>query len=135
MMGRSAVLYAPGISKNTKRLADYIAKRTDSDIFNLKEFTLIDVSEYDKLIFGTAVLLGKPQKPLVEFLEKNKDNFNGKKLYLFLDGVGDDEKGEKLRDSIAESLGIHDAVSFSKKSEEMNDAGFPAAVDDYIARL
>ena len=45
------------------------------------------------------------------------------------------EKGDKQRDAVAEMLGIHDAVYFNKKAEEMNDAGLPAAVDDYIARL
>lgn len=134
-MGKSAVIYATGMTKNTKTVAEYIAKKTDSDIFNLKEITLINIDEYDAIIFGTGIHAGKPYKPLVEFLEKNKDNLNGKKLHLFIECMFNGEKGDKQRDAVAEMLGIHDAVYFNKKAEEMNDAGLPAAVDDFIARL
>jgi len=134
-MGKSAVIYATGMTKNTKKAAEYIAKKTGSDIFNLKEITLINMDEYDTIIFGTGIHAGKPYKPLVEFLDKNKDNLNGKKLHLFIECMYNDEKGDKQRDAVAEMLGIHDAVYFNKKAEEMNDAGLPAAVDDYIARL
>ncbi len=134
-MGKSAVIYATGMTKNTKTVAEYIAKKTDSDIFNLKEITLINIDEYDTIIFGTGIHAGKPYKPLVGFLEKNKDNLNGKKLHLFIECMFNGEKGDKQRDAVAEMLGIHDAVYFNKKAEEMNDAGLPAAVDDFIARL
>ena len=134
-MGKSAVIYATGITKNTKNVAEYIAKKTGSDVFNLKEITLINMDEYDTIIFGTGIHAGKPYKPLVEFLDKNKDNLNGKKLHLFIECMYNGEKGDKQRDAVAEMLGIHDAVYFNKKAEEMNDAGLPAAVDDYIARL
>ncbi len=134
-MGKSAVIYATGITKNTKNVAEYIAKKTGSDVFNLKEITLINMDEYDTIIFGTGIHAGKPYKPLVEFLDKNKDNLNGKKLHLFIECMFNGEKGDKQRDAVAEMLGIHDAVYFNKKAEEMNDAGLPAAVDDYIARL
>lgn len=134
-MGKSAVIYATGMTKNTKKVAEYIAKKTDSDIFNLKEITLINMDDYDSIIFGTGIHAGKPYKPLVEFLEKNKDNLNGKKLHLFIECMYNGEKGDKQRDAVAEMLGIHNAVYFNKKAEEMNDAGLPAAVDDYIAGL
>ena len=123
------------MTKNTKHVAEYIARKTGSDIFNLKEITLINMDEYDTIIFGTGIHAGKPYKPLVEFLDKNKDNLNGKKLHLFIECMYNGEKGDKQRDAVAEMLGIHDAVYFNKKAEEMNDAGLPAAVDDYIARL
>ena len=134
-MGKSAVIYATGMTKNTKQVAEYIARKTGSDIFNLKEITLINMDEYDSVIFGTGIHAGKPYKPLVEFLDKNKDNLNGKKLHLFIECMFNGEKGDKQRDAVAEMLGIHDAVYFNKKADEMNDAGLPAAVDEFIARL
>lgn len=134
-MGKSAVIYATSMTKNTKKVAEYIAKKTDSDIFNLKEITLINMDEYDTIVFGTGIHAGKPYKPLVEFLEKNQDKLAGKKLHLFIECKYNGEKGDKQRDAVAEALGILDAVYFNKKAEEMNDAGLPAAVDDYIARL
>ncbi len=123
------------MTKNTKQVAEYIARKTGSDIFNLKEITLINMDEYDSVIFGTGIHAGKPYKPLVEFLDKNKDNLNGKKLHLFIECMFNGEKGDKQRDAVAEMLGIHDAVYFNKKADEMNDAGLPAAVDEFIARL
>ena len=46
-----------------------------------------------------------------------------------------DEKGDNQCEKIATDLGIPDAVYFNKKAEEMNEDGFPVAVDDFIARL
>lgn len=134
-MGNSAVIYATGITKNTKKAAEYIARKTGSDIFNLKEITLIDISGYDTIIFGTGIHAGKPYKALVEFMDKNKDALKDKKLHLFIECMYNSEKGDKQRDAVAEQLGIHHAAYFNKKAEEMNDAGFPAAIDDFIAEL
>ena len=134
-MGRTAIIYATGMTKNTKKLADYIARKSGADVFNLKEITQINLTEYDTIVFGTGVHAGKPYKQLVEYMEKNKDSFSGKKLRLFISCMYNDEKGDKQRDAIAEQLGIHDAVYFNKKSDEMNEAGFPKAVDDFAAGL
>ena len=38
-MVKTAILYASGMTKNTKRLAEYIARKVDADTFNLKEMT------------------------------------------------------------------------------------------------
>lgn len=134
-MGRIAVIYATGMTKHTKSLADYIAKQADADVFNLKEITMINTTEYDTIVFGTGIHAGKPYKPLVEYIEKNKDSLVQKKLYLFISCMYNDEKGEKQKEAVAEQLGIQHAVYFNKKAEEMNEAGFPKAVDDFIAGL
>lgn len=134
-MGKIAVIYATGMTKNTKKVAEYIARQTGGDIFNLKEITRIDISGYDTLVFGTGIHAGKPYKPLVEYLEKNKESFSQKKLFLFIHCMYNGEKGEKQRDAVAEQLGIHHAVFFNKKADDMNEAGLPKAVDEFIARL
>ena len=82
-MGK-AVIYATGITKNTKKLAEYIAKSTGAEIFNLKEITKIDVSGFDEIIFGTGIHAGKPYKPAKEFIDNNKEALAGKKLFLFI---------------------------------------------------
>lgn len=133
-MGK-AVIYATGMTKNTKKLADYIARKTGSDIFNLKDMTMIDISGYDTIIFGTGIHAGKPYKQLVEFIERNKDALVGKKLHLFISCMYNDEKGDKQCETISQQLGISDATYFNKKSAEMNEAGLPSSVDDYIAKL
>ncbi len=134
-MGKIAVIYASGMTKNTKKTAEYIAKQTGADIFNLKEITLIDTTEYDTIVFGTGIHAGKPYKPLVEFLDKNRTSLASKKLRLFICCMYNDEKGDKQCETVSELLGIPDAVYFNKKGEEMNDAGFTKAVDDFVSGL
>ena len=133
-MGK-AVIYATGITKNTKKLAEYIAKSTGAEIFNLKEITKIDVSGFDEIIFGTGIHAGKPYKPVKEFIDNNKEALAGKTLFLFISCMYNDEKGDKQCETVSNEFGISDAVYFNKKAEEMNEAGFPAAVDEFIKRL
>ena len=133
-MGK-AIVYATGLTKNTKNLAQYISRKAGTDIFNLKELSKLDLSSYDTVIFGTGVHAGKPYKQVTEFIENNRDALNGKKLYLFISCMYNDEKGDNQCEKIATDLGIPDAVYFNKKAEEMNEDGFPVAVDDFIARL
>lgn len=130
-----AIIYASGMTKHTKEVAEYMARELKADIFNLKQITKINMTDYDTVLFGTGVHAGKPYKPLVQFLEANRDALAGKKTYLFIECMYNDEKGDAQRDKIAEQLGIPNAVYFNTKSDEMNEAGFPAAVDEFIARL
>ena len=133
-MGK-AVIYATGMTKNTKKMATYIAGKIGADIFNLKEITKIDISGYDEIVFGTGVHAGKPYKQVKEFIEENKEALAGKKLFLFISCMYNDEKGDKQCETISNDFGISNAVYFNKKADEMNDAGFPAAVDNFISKL
>ena len=123
------------MTKNTKKVAEYIAKSTGADIFNLKEITQINMSEYDRIVFGTGIHAGKPYKPLVDYLEKNRDSLAQKNLSLFIECMYNGEKGDKQCEAVAQQLGIQKAVYFNKKADEMNEAGFPKAIDDFIAEL
>ena len=134
-MGRTAVIYATGMTKNTKKVAEYIARQVGADIFNLKEITMINLSEYDTVVFGTGIHAGKPYKQVVEFIDRNKDVLMQKRQFLFIECMYNGEKGDAQRDAVSQELGIKDAVYFNKKADEMNEAGFPKAVDDFIAGL
>ena len=134
-MGRTAVIYATGITKNTKKVAEYIARKVGADIFNLKEITMINLSDYDTVVFGTGIHAGKPYKQVVEFIDRNKDVLMQKRQFLFIECMYNGEKGDAQRDAVSQELGIKDAVYFNKKADEMNEAGFPKAVDDFIAEL
>ena len=134
-MGKTAVIYATSMTKHTKEVADYIARKLNADVFNLKEITKVNTTGYDQIVFGTGIHAGKPYKPLVEFLENNKDAIAGKKTWLFIECMYNGEKGDKQRDAVAQQLGFQRAVYFNKKAEEMNEAGLPKAVDEFIAGL
>ncbi len=133
-MGK-AIIYATGMTKHTKEVAEYMARQIGADIFNLKQITKINLTDFDTVVFGTGVHAGKPYKPVKEFLEANRDALAGKKLYLFIECMYNGEKGDAQRDKIAEELGIPDAVYFNTKGCEMNEAGFPVAVDEFLSRL
>ena len=134
-MGRTAVIYATGMTKNTKKVAEYITRKVGADIFNLKEITMINLSDYDTVVFGTGIHAGKPYKQVVEFIDRNKDILMQKRQFLFIECMYNGEKGDAQRDAVSQELGIKDAVYFNKKADEMNEAGFPKAVDDFIAGL
>ena len=134
-MGRIAVIYATGITKNTKKYAKYIADRAGADIFNLDEISLIDISGYDTIVFGTGIHAGKPYKPLVQYIETKRPLLADKRLFLFISCMYNGEKGDAQCQEVSKQLGVPKAVYFNKKGMEMNEAGFPKAVDDLIAEL
>lgn len=131
----AAVIYASKLTKHTKAAAEYIAKRTGSDIFNLKDLSRIDISGYDTIVFGTGIHAGKPYKPVVDFIQNNKDALADKKKLLFIECIYNNEKGEAQRAKVSEELGIPDSIFLNTKDEKMNEDGFPAKIDDFIARI
>ena len=133
-MGK-AVIYATGLTKNTQPLASYIAKKAGADIFNLKDLMRLDLSGYDEIVFGTSVHGAAADKLVMDFVEQNKDVLAAKKLHLFVLTKSTGEKAEQECAAMAQLLGIPEAVCFPKKSEETNDAGLPAVVDDFVAKL
>ena len=133
-MGNIAVIYASGLTKNTKKIAEYIARAANADIFNLKELSTLNVTEYDTIVFGTGIHAGKPYSAVVQFLEKNKSNLTEKRLYLFITCMYDGEKGDKQCAAVSQKLGLSEAVYFTKKSPA-NALGIPNAVDEFIARF
>ncbi len=134
-MVKTAILYASGMTKNTKRLAEYIARKVDADTFNLKEMTLIDVSGYETIVFGTGIHAGKPYKQVLSYVQANKKALEGKDVKLFMACMYNDEKGKDQCAKVSKEFGIPDAVFFNKKEKEMNEEGFPVSVDAFIARL
>ena len=133
-MGK-AVIYATGLTKSTQALAVYIAKQTGSDIFNLKDLMRLNLTDYDEIVFGTSVHGAAADKLVMEFVDQNREVLSKKKLHLFVLTKSTGEKAEQECDAMAQLLGVPDAVYFNKKAEEMNEAGFPAAVDEFIAKL
>ncbi|MBR7153349.1 MAG: hypothetical protein IKD00_06380 [Candidatus Methanomethylophilaceae archaeon] len=120
------------MTKNTKKIAEYVAGKIGADTFNLKEITMLDLDAYDTIVFGTGIHAGSPYKPVVSFIEKNGSQLANKKIKLFISCMFSDEKGSKQCLDVADRLGISDAVYFCKKGETMNAAGVSTKVDDWI---
>jgi menaquinone-dependent protoporphyrinogen oxidase len=133
IMTSKAIVFSSSLGK-TKKVAIYVAKGLNADVFDLKKQTVINLSEYNHIIFGTGIHAGKPYGPLVEFLEKNKDQLKGKKKSLFISCKYDAEKGEAQMKKISEQLGISDAFFFPGRGEK-NDEGLDASLDDFIKEM
>lgn len=131
-MAKIAIVYASGITHNTKHVAEYIASKTDSDLFDLKAVDP-DIADYDEVVIGTGVHAGKTYKQVDSFIEKNRKILDEKKTTLFVMCIYSDKKGEEQLKKISERLSIHDAVFFNMKDAPKD--GVPAAVDDLVRRL
>ena len=132
-MTNKAIIYSTGLGK-TRKIANYVAKGLDADVFDLKKQTNINLSEYKHIIFGTGIHAGRPYGALVKFLANNKEQLSGKKQSLFLSCALNDEKGEAQLKKVSGELGISDAFFFPGKSEK-NDEGMNKAVDSFIGEM
>ncbi len=72
---------------------------------NLKEEKDIDLSQYDKIIIGGSIYVGKIRKEVTEFCSKNLDELMEKKTGLFICGMQEEGVVEKeLQDSFPKEL-------------------------------
>ena len=128
-----AVVYTSKLGK-TRKIARYIAKELNADEFDLKKQSVIDLSGYDHIVFGTGIHAGKPYGALVSFLEENKNQLMNKKESLFISCMYDDMKGTKQLERISTELKIRDSFFFHGKGEK-NDAGMETSVDAFIKEM
>ena len=132
-MTDKAIVYSSSLGK-TRKIAKYVAKELNADVFDLKKQTVINLSEYNHIIVGTGIHAGKPYGAAVSFLDNNKDQLTKKKTTLFLSCMLNDEKGEAQLKKVSETLGIHDAFFFHGKGER-NEEGMEKSIDDFIAEM
>lgn len=118
----------------TKNAAQYIAEKIDADIFNLKTQSVIDLSRFKRVLFGTGVYAGKPNKAVVEFVEQNKGQLDGRRVGLFMCCSKDDESGDEQCKNISAMLGIEGAVFFANQRRNIKNGESPK-VDEYIEKL
>ncbi len=123
------------MTKGNIPIAKYISKSAGTDIFNLKDLSKLNLEAYDTIIFGTANNGGKADKMVAEFVQNNQDVLGNKRKFLYVLCAKNDEKNQEQAQAIAEELGVSDAFIIPKKEEEMNEAGFPATADEFIALI
>ncbi|MDR2698707.1 MAG: flavodoxin domain-containing protein [Candidatus Methanoplasma sp.] len=132
-MTNKAIVYSSTLGK-TRKIAKYVAKELKADSFDLKKQTVINLSEYTHIIFGTGIHGGKPYGAIVRFLNENKDQLTGKKITLFVSCKFDGEKGEAQIKKVSGELGISNAFFFPGKGEKNNE-GMSASVDAFIKEM
>jgi len=126
-----AVIFASKLGK-TRKTATHIAHSLGADLFDLKKQTIIDIGEYDHIIFGTGITAGKPSGAVVKFIDEHKKELASKRRSLFITCVMDGENGTAQCERVSKTLDIADSIFFPGKR---NKDGCSEIVDKYIATL
>lgn len=118
----------------TKNVAQYIAEETDADIFDLKTQSIIDLSRFDRVLIGTGIYAGQPNKAVVAFIKQNRGQLDGRRVGLFICCAKNDESGEEQCKTVSTMLEIENAVFFAgqRKNAKKRDS---LVIDEYIAKL
>ncbi|NPV43889.1 MAG: flavodoxin [Firmicutes bacterium] len=81
------------------------------DLCNLKRVKDVDLSQYDKVIIGGPVYIGKIQKKVKEFCLKNLSVLKEKKIGLFICGMESGDRAEaQLNACFPQELLFHAAA-------------------------
>jgi len=75
------------------------------DFYNLKSKKQVDLTQYDRVIIGGSIYVGKIQKEVTQFSLDNLSNLKDKKLGLFICCLSEGEEAEtELRNAYPEVL-------------------------------
>lgn len=87
----------------TEKCVELLSKKLEgkADICNLKSDKIPDLSQYDKVIAGGSVYIGKIRKEVNEFCSKNLGALKNKKIGLFICGMAE---GDALTTEINNSF-------------------------------
>ncbi|MDR0523686.1 MAG: flavodoxin domain-containing protein [Candidatus Methanoplasma sp.] len=132
-MTSKAVIYS-SLTGKTRKTGQYLAEKLGADSFDLKKQTLIDMSEYSHIIFGTGMHFGKPYKALLEFAEANRPALAKKRVSLFACCKIGDKKGADQCKAAADAVGAAEWAFFCGKGDK-NPDGFEVALDDFVGRM
>lgn len=78
------------------------------DLCNLKVAKVVDLSQYDKVIIGGSIYIGKIQREVSEFCLKNLNELKEKKIGLFICCMRDGDIAEtELNNSFPQQLLSH----------------------------
>lgn len=80
----------------TEKCASILSRKLtgEVDVHNLKSGSVPDLQQYDKVIIGGSIYIGRIQKEVSEFCLRNLEVLNGKTLGLFICGM---QKGDALK--------------------------------------
>ncbi len=87
----------------TERCAEFVSKelKDTADIINLKNTKDIDISNYDKIIIGGSIYMGRIQKEVTAFCSKNLNKLKEKPIGLFICGM---QEGEAINTELNQNF-------------------------------
>jgi len=84
-----------------QRIADKIG---GADLHDLKQSDIPDFAEYDCVIVGSSIYAGNIRKEAKAFLSQNVDALKGKRLGIFMSGMGRGDEKEALAAAFPKAL-------------------------------
>ena len=84
MENKVAVIYKSKYGA-TKRYAGWIALKLDADLYELSDISKNDLKEYDRIIYGGPLYMGKIKG--IKFITNNYEYIKDKKVSLFIVGM------------------------------------------------
>ena len=67
---------------NTEKIAKAMASAIDAELIKYDEVDEYSILDYDLIGFGSGIYYGKPNKELIEFIDRLPDVKKGRHLYL-----------------------------------------------------
>lgn len=132
-MSDTVIIYASNLGC-TKNTAHYIAEKTNADIFDLKTRSVIDLSHFNRVLIGTGIYAGQPNKAVSEFVKQNKWQLDGRRVGMFICCAKNGESGDEQRKNVSVMLGIDNSVFFAGQRKKIKNRDSPE-VDTYIEKL
>ncbi|MBN2219786.1 MAG: flavodoxin domain-containing protein [Kosmotogaceae bacterium] len=95
---KTAIIYSTR-SGTAEKCSEKLSKMLsgESVVINIKKVSSPDLSEYDAVIVGASIRIGKVQKEITEFVQKNLETLKEKRLGVFLCmGAGEESFSDYL---------------------------------------
>jgi len=89
----------------TKRYAGWIALKLDADLYELSDIRRNDLKEYDTIIYGGPLYMGKIKG--IKFIRNNYEYIKNKKVIIFMVGIksfDEDYINSTLHDNIPKEI-------------------------------
>jgi menaquinone-dependent protoporphyrinogen oxidase len=97
-----------GATENCAKKIKDVMEKESVDVINLKNTKRLELTQYDVVIIGTPLYMGRIHRNVKRFLEKNLDLLMTKELHFFICGLALGDEGISLfKKKIASDLFNH----------------------------
>lgn len=103
----------------TQTCAEKIHAHIEADIRPISTINQVILSDYDRIIIGSSVYIGRIRRPMIKFIKKNQAELLKKSLHLFLCS-GDSKDFSELMGPIAKKAEQKVHFGSEIKASEMN---------------
>lgn len=130
---KSLIIYCSDYKNNTEKIAQIFAKEIDSDLINIRDFSDIDIENYDLIGFGSGVYKERMSPKIFKLVDKL--NLKNKNVFVFsTSGVGMKFYNNKLIKSLV-SKGAINKGSFACKGSFVAREFSDNKIFDILGRL